>query len=228
MLYSHFKLYDGLVIHNNVYRFDVILQVRMVIEVNLRTFMMYRHSIQCGELVDVISSSPQLSDTNPYIVHLVLCADGTSVLKTKSNTFWPLQLIILDLSLHVRQKFYNRVLYILCSTKPKWDALLNNLAADLSQTFSVTINDVCYKFQLKLYKCIFDLPGLASVCNVTQYNGAYGCPFCLHPGKQVVVGRGSSRKYPFVTDLPSRTDSHYRQCLASVAHGSNGTKVFWC
>ena len=64
-----------------------------------------------------------------------------------------------------------------------------------------------------MYKCIFDLPGLCSIGNVTQFNGEYGCPFCFHPGVQVQVGHGSARKYPFVRDVVLRSDEHYRQCL---------------
>lgn len=34
----------------------------------------------------------------------------------------------------------------------------------------------------KLVLGIFDMPAKAAVLNMKQFNGAYGCPTCLHPG----------------------------------------------
>ncbi len=101
--------------------------------------------------------------------------------------------------------------------KPKWNDVLSTLDEDTSQTLTLNVGNGVHTFQLKLYKWIFDLPGLASIGNVTQFNGEYGCPFCFHPGLQVRVGSGTARKYPFIPDVTLRTDAHYRDCLSHLS-----------
>jgi len=32
--------------------------------------------------------------------------------------------------------------------------------------------------------------------NMHQYNGQFGCSFCLHPGEKISVGNGYARVYP--------------------------------
>ena len=213
---SHCNITQQLKSGQMIYRLNLIFQIKMIMKNNLSAFLDFRRQLLSNGNVDVISTSPHVVDTEPYVIHAMLCADGTSIFKTKSVSFWPLQLILLDFPLHIRQKIHNRILYILCLTKPKWSDVLSNVHEDFDQSFSLTVNRVTYNFKLKLFKCIFDLPGLASICNVTQYNGAYGCPFCLHPGEQISVGHGSSRKYPLLSNVPLRTDEHYRECLCSL------------
>lgn len=208
----------------NVFRLDIIFQLRMIMRNNINAFLDYRQSLLSSGNIDLISTSPYIGERNPFVIHAMLCADGTNMFSTKSDSFWPLQVVLLDFPLHVRQKIHNRILLSFSTAKPKWSDILSTIHEDFSQSFSLIINNVTYNFELKLFKCIFDLPGLASICNVTQYNGEYGCPYCLHPGVQIAVGHGSSRKYPFVSDIPLRTDHHYRDCLTSVSE--TGRKVF--
>lgn len=203
------------------FRVNVVSQIQLIIENNFAAFMNRRRQLLSSNNIDIISSSKHLSCDQPFIVHLIFCADGTSVFRTRSDSYWPLQLQILDLPLHVRQKFHNRILYMLFTQKPDWKTL-SNMHQHLSGSFVVKRNNITYNFSIKLFKCMFDLPGLASIANITQFNGEYGCPFCLHPGIQIQVGRGTARKYPILRDanIDKRTDSHYRQCLRSC------TKIF--
>ena len=48
---------------------------------------------------------------------------------------------------------------------------------------------------LHLHSVIFDLPALASVLNIKQFNGQFGYAFCEHPGESVVSGRDHARVY---------------------------------
>lgn len=39
----------------------------------------------------------------------------------------------------------------------------------------------------KLICAVMDLPAKASILNCMQYNGAYGCSTCKHPGRTVSI-----------------------------------------
>ena len=41
-----------------------------------------------------------------------------------------------------------------------------------------------------------DAPTRASVQNIMQFNGQYGCSFCEHPGQVAETGLGHNRVYP--------------------------------
>lgn len=55
----------------------------------------------------------------------------------------------------------------------------------------------------RVVRCIllcgsFDAPAKCMFQNMLQYNGAYGCPYCLHPGETVKTSeRGHTLTYPF-------------------------------
>ena len=176
---------------------DLIEQLKAILKFNIKQFLSFRHILINSGNIDIISNSPYLSQCKPFVLHLLLCADGVSIFRSKNDSYWPLQIMILDLPLCIRQKFHNRVLYILCCGKPNWKNIILQLSNDLSRIFSFVVHGKLYEFKLKLYKCIFDLPGLASVCSITQFNGEYGCPFCLHPGVQIKKNRGTCRIYPY-------------------------------
>jgi len=64
--------------------------------------------------------------------------------------------------------------------------------AKIKETYVLSGTDSC---TLTITKVICDLPALAHVCNINQYNGKYGCPLCLIPGEYISNGAGNSRVY---------------------------------
>ena len=53
-----------------------------------------------------------------------------------------------------------------------------------------------------------DFPARAAGQNVMQFNGAYGCSFCEHPGT-CVTGQGHNRIYPTLNpESPLRTEEN--------------------
>ena len=54
---------------------------------------------------------------------------------------------------------------------------------------------------------VFDLPALAVACNTTQYNGKYGCLYCLDEGVHI----SGTHMYPPDDDHQLRTSSQQRQ-----------------
>ncbi len=65
-----------------------------------------------------------------------------------------------------------------------------------------------------------DLPGKAKIMEFTQYNGAYGCTACIHPGETVSVGRGCTRAYrhlapPALMCTHAQSFLHWKQAVGT-------------
>lgn len=96
-------------------------------------------------------------------------------------------------------------------SKPLMELLLEPICSSLkqlsSQGLSIATSIGNLIFRCKLVMGIFDLPAKASVLCIKQFNGEYGCPVCLHPGKRLP---NNSRVY-----LPDNTyeDRTHTQCL---------------
>ena len=56
----------------------------------------------------------------------------------------------------------------------------------------VTIGKEQKQCKATLLGTTLDLPAKAKVFNITQFNGKFGCPTCLHEGLPVAAGRGMS------------------------------------
>ena len=55
-----------------------------------------------------------------------------------------------------------------------------------------------------------DLPAKAKLLNFTQFNGYYGCSVCLHEGRRVPSGAGTTHAYEYqVNPAPLRTHTEY-------------------
>ena len=87
--------------------------------------------------------------------------------------------------------------YIQTVCKPSWNTILNNTFSGLPVERSVflDINGCQKEVVLHLHSATFDLPALASVLNIKQFNDQFGCAFCEHPGESVVSGRDHVRVY---------------------------------
>lgn len=66
--------------------------------------------------------------------------------------------------------------------------------------------------------CASDAPARVIIQNFVQYNGKYGCAFCLYEGEQVQKGKGFARVYP----VP-KTDIEVRTLENALEHSENGT-----
>jgi hypothetical protein len=61
----------------------------------------------------------------------------------------------------------------------------------------VTVRGEEVTCKARLLFTLADLPAKASLTNMIQFNGKFGCPTCKHEGKQVSIGRGSTRAYGY-------------------------------
>lgn len=128
----------------------------------------------------------------PYIT-LTTYTDGASVFKsTKEKSLWPICVFVNEIDLEHRFKRKN----ILCT------ALTFGKTPNMSMFFKPLIEEIRsinadggikYRDKSGQYKIVKVIPMLftadalakAYVLNLTQHNGRFGCPYCLHRGTNI-------------------------------------------
>eukprot|EP00731_Ephydatia_muelleri_P012555 Em0006g1449a len=137
----------------------------------------YRALMQPGEFLSV-----------PEHIGLILCSDGIPVFKSSGLQLWPIELCIANLPPEIR---YN-VQYLLVgglwlgSVKPDMNKILKPILTrikKLEDSETIIRTKVGNKkLKAKLILATFDLIAKAMAMNLTQFNGKYGCPYCLDIG----------------------------------------------
>lgn len=121
-------------------------------------------------------------------VNLLIYTDGIQLIKSKSLQFWPVLLSICELPPKLRDSVKNKLIIgvWLGKVKPSSDILFESLKNQLEKInedgIIVQKNGNAINYKLSLYGVICDSPAKAIVMNMNQFNGYYGCPYCLNPG----------------------------------------------
>lgn len=124
---------------------------------------------------------------NGYL-NLIVYTDAIQLTKSNSKEFWPVLLSICELPQSLRDSIKNKLMFgvWLGKIKPTSNILFENLKSQLDKINENGINVrkggdlINYKFGF--YGFICDSPAKAIVMNMNQFNGYYGCPYCLNPG----------------------------------------------
>ena len=61
----------------------------------------------------------------------------------------------------------------------------------------VTVRGKEVTYKARLLFTLADLPAKASLTNMIQFNGKFGCPTCEHEGKQVACGKVKYQPYAY-------------------------------
>ncbi|XP_062568275.1 uncharacterized protein LOC134230464 [Saccostrea cucullata] len=127
--------------------------------------------------------------------------DGIPVFKSSGYSIWPIQLIINECVPSDRKDNIMLAALWFGNGKPRMDTYLQpfvNTCAQLSEEGITWIDtngrQLCTKVHTIL--CSSDSIARPPMRNVKQFNGQYGCDWCLHPGEVVHKGDGHVRAYP--------------------------------
>lgn len=107
------------------------------------------------------------------------------------QTLWPIQLCITSLPPNVRMNFRYLLLagVWLGPVKPMMDTILRPVLESIHKLYTegleITTPNGRKILKAKLLGCVFDLPAKAMSLNCKQWNGHYGCSYCLDEGTQV-------------------------------------------
>ena len=72
---------------------------------------------------------------------------------------------------------------------------------------------------------VADLPARAMLLNVSQFNGYFGCNFCLHPGVNHKTGRGHVMVYPPGTYTTRTHEEMLQNACQAVISGDTICKM---
>ena len=154
---------------------------------------------------------------------LVLSTDGVPVFKSSKGSLWPVYLMITSIPPHQRMRMDNLIVAALWfgPSKPDMKALLHPILENIS---SINIHGIAVpgsrrQIRMKLILGIFDLPARAAATSTKQFNGEYGCLYCLDKGKI----HNRARIYPPDDDHTLRTSTQMKE-WAKEAEKSNTPK----
>lgn len=175
-----------------------------------------------------------LREANVFAEHDITIqfnVDGVQLFNSSTTSMWPIQVAINELSYTDR-----RDNILLCGvwygkSKPKMETFLKFFVdelIDLHQVGITRIDPEGREISIKVHAIVCSVDSVARplLQNIHQYNGEFGCPFCLNKGENVPLGRGFARVYPGDVG-PNRTlAQHEIDCQEAVNTKSviNGVK----
>ncbi|KAL7288249.1 hypothetical protein TKK_0017590 [Trichogramma kaykai] len=134
-----------------------------------------------------VNSLPE-EDTKSFI-SCTFNSDGSLVFKSSTYSIWPIQICINEVPAEVRQK--NTITWALWFGKNKPDmnvfmnVFVNNIKFMSTEGITCKIKNELLKIKLYALCCCVDSVARSPMQGVTQFNGRYGCNWCLHPGVPV-------------------------------------------
>ncbi|XP_046393150.1 uncharacterized protein LOC124161042 [Ischnura elegans] len=194
--------------------FFVSIPIKSCINNLIQNCGIYKHLVDQEDTIDIsdILTSAKYNELKSELnlgkddFVLTVNTDGVPLAKSSATQLWPLQATINNLPPHLRQYFI-----IVCGvwvgqTKPNMNTFLRPLCEELANNPTLTWSHPVTKKKVKstiAISCIsVDSPARASIQNICQFNGKFGCNFCEQEGESIEKGRGHARVYPLSEDDP--------------------------
>nr|XP_055062963.1 uncharacterized protein LOC129446026 [Misgurnus anguillicaudatus] len=161
------------------------------------------------------------SDKPLQTLTLTFSCDGVPVFKKSPCSIWPLLCTINELPVKMRQDnvllcglwFGDEKPHMTTFLKPFVDECvkLEDSGFTWEKEKGVFINTKVIPLVL-----VSDSVARPLLQNIKQFNGEYGCSYCLHKGKLVEKGRGSTRVYPFHQNLDLRNQEQTNEFVENA------------
>jgi len=143
----------------------------------------------------------------PNSISLSCNIDGVPVFKSSNTSMWPIFYVVNNLPFSLRRE--NLILHGLwCGPgKPKMECFLKpvvNELIDLHDSKLVWRTKAGVEMETTVHCDLFVCDSVArpALQNIKQFNGKFGCGFCMHEGVLVSKGQGTVRTYPSGNHLP--------------------------
>ncbi len=162
--------------------------------------------------------------SDPHNISFMMYTDGVPLFKASNFSIWPLCFVINELPYQKRMKKDNMLfagIWFGCGKPPVYTYLkpFSEMLKCMEENgVQISLPDCQSKITVKamLLCCTCDMPAKAMVLNMIQFNGRFGCPRCLQPGKSVQTGKGSGHVWTFPFNKedicgPKRTDEQFRK-----------------
>jgi len=167
---------------------------------------------QNDELSDIVDGKTYKKHCCGSQVTLQFNCDGAPIFKSSKFSIWPLLCAVNELPMSIRN--CNVMMHTLWfgRFKPCVSTFLQPFVSEIIMLYNNgfhfihTATNVTHTFFVNATLCICDAPARAMVQNFTQFNGAFGCGFCTHPGQRIRKGHGNVQIYPMDQWYPLRTN----------------------
>jgi hypothetical protein len=192
-------------------------QLLPLIEENLDSIINYHTEMSSAEEILDIQQSKQYkkhcschSLNNEEIpISLILFTDGIPLFTSRNVSYWPILATIAELPVLKRIQLRNMLLLGLHrGNKPVWEEYLKPILVEITELHKTPFIIKEQTFRVRLLAFIMDAQAKASVLNLTQHNGFYGCPYCLTAGQH----KNGRHLYRYEEQVPLRSNSHYINC----------------
>lgn len=170
-----------------------------------------------------------ISDTD---LTLLWNCDGVPVFESSGYSIWPLQCVVNELPPEIRKK------HVLCmalwfgSSSPNMITMFTPVIEEAKMlstqgfTWQNPITDTPATSRAFLLTSACDATARPRLKNSLQFNGKFGCDWCLHPGESVEKGAGLVRVYPFSVPEPDpRTQDKWEEdAISAKGNPVNGVR----
>lgn len=187
-------------------------QIKQILEKNSNNLKFFENDLQlCDNIRDIYDGKGyrKLIQDNNNFLSLTLNTDGVSIFKSKrKSSFWPLQFIINELDRSVRFKPDNIIVSgFWFGTDPIMEIFFKPLIKEIEgihqNPIKVKINDQNRNFEIYPLLCTVDTVAKDKIQKKKQFNGYFGCSYCVHPG--TLVNRKQIRYSSLNGDFEKRT-----------------------
>ncbi|KAA0721591.1 hypothetical protein E1301_Tti023124 [Triplophysa tibetana] len=160
-----------------------------------------------------------------YSFSLTFNSDGVPIFKSSSFSIWPLLCHINELPPNIRKKTMFLTGLWFGPKKPSistfFRPFINEMKTLSSVGFEWCSNAKIVKSYVYAIICSCDSVARAMLQNIKQFNGKFGCNWCLHPGERVEKGKGHVQVYPFHEEVTERSHTDMIKYQRNVGTGEN-------
>lgn len=124
--------------------------------------------------------------SKPENTGLIVSSDGVPVFKSSKGSIWPIYLTVMSIPPYLRSRVDNMIVAALWygPVKPNMDVILHPILKKITEFHDIGILlPSGLVMRPKLLMGVFDLPAKSAVTNTKQFNGKYGCFYCLDEGE---------------------------------------------
>ena len=198
------------------YQLQQLLQIENIQDIFLNRMTTSNASNQgqvISDITDGVLYKQFITSTNSInLISTVFNCDGVPVFSSSNFSIWPFFHEVNELPFSIRSKHVLLHALWFGVNKPRMDAFLKPIIDEGKALYNDGFQWIENKSQVtRTTRVIFcalscDSVARASVLNMKQFNGKFGCNFCLHEGVTVQKGRGFVRVYPLSDGIkPNRT-----------------------
>lgn len=130
-------------------------------------------------------------------------SDGSPVFKRSKFSIWPIQICPPS----ARKKPLTYALWF-GHDKPNMNVFLTQFVNGINKLstvgFQATIENEIKTIKVFAVCCCVDSVARAPMQGFIQFNGYYGCPWCLHPGTSVIHRKRRVVKYTLLDEIPQK------------------------